>query len=139
MYNSICIDIYIYIYICNMYHMYHMYNMRREELDFRLFGPRPWKVLALIEYKNGFLSNPDPGENLVILNCLLILLILLIILRSRGARREELIIREFREIAMFVCVFIASSIISITSISIVISIIIVNISGRRSRGARRED
>ena len=30
-----------------------------------IFGPRPWKFLALIVQNNGFLSNPDPGENLV--------------------------------------------------------------------------
>ena len=32
--------------------------------DSRLFGPSPWKILALIVYTNGFLSNPAPGENL---------------------------------------------------------------------------
>ena len=32
--------------------------------DSRLFGPSPWKILALIVLKNGFLSNPAPGENL---------------------------------------------------------------------------
>ena len=31
----------------------------------RLFGPRPWKILAATYETNGFLSNPDPGENLV--------------------------------------------------------------------------
>ena len=33
--------------------------------DSRLFGPRPWKILATTYETNGFLSNPDPGENLV--------------------------------------------------------------------------
>ena len=33
--------------------------------DSRLFGPRPWKVLAATYETNGFLSNPDPGENLL--------------------------------------------------------------------------
>ena len=33
--------------------------------DSRLFGPRPWKILAATYEKKGFLSNPDPGENLV--------------------------------------------------------------------------
>ena len=33
--------------------------------DSRLFGPRPWKILAATYETNGFLSNPDPGENLV--------------------------------------------------------------------------
>ena len=33
--------------------------------DSRLFGPRPWKILATTYDKKGFLSNPDPGENLV--------------------------------------------------------------------------
>ena len=36
--------------------------------DSRLFGPRPWKVLAATYETNGFLSNPDPGENLVMEN-----------------------------------------------------------------------
>ena len=38
---------------------------RSPSQDFRLFGPRPWKILATTYEKNGFLSNPDPGENLV--------------------------------------------------------------------------
>ena len=33
--------------------------------DFRLFGPRPWKILATTYEQKRFLSNPDPGENLV--------------------------------------------------------------------------
>ena len=33
--------------------------------DSRLFGPSPWKISALIVSKNGFLSNPAPGENLL--------------------------------------------------------------------------
>ena len=32
--------------------------------DSRLFGPRPWKILAATNEKT-YLSNPDPGENLV--------------------------------------------------------------------------
>ena len=32
---------------------------------FRLLGPRPWKILATTYEKKRFLSNPDPGENLV--------------------------------------------------------------------------
>ena len=32
--------------------------------DSRLFGPRPWKILAATNQKR-FLSNPGPGENLV--------------------------------------------------------------------------
>ena len=38
---------------------------RSPSQDFRLFGPRPWKVLATAYETNGFLSNPDPGESLV--------------------------------------------------------------------------
>ena len=38
---------------------------RSPSQDFRLFGPRPWKVLAATYEKKRFLSNPDPGENLV--------------------------------------------------------------------------
>ena len=38
---------------------------RSPSQGFRLFGPRPWKVLATTYEENGFLSNPDPGENLV--------------------------------------------------------------------------
>ena len=33
--------------------------------DSRLFGPRPWKILAATYETDGFLSNPDPGENLL--------------------------------------------------------------------------
>ena len=33
--------------------------------DSRLFGPRPWKILATTYETNGFLSNPAPGENLL--------------------------------------------------------------------------
>ena len=33
--------------------------------DSRLFGPRPWKILAATYEKQRFLSNPDPDENLV--------------------------------------------------------------------------
>ena len=36
--------------------------------DSRLFGPRPWKVLATTYETNGFLSNQDPGESLVMEN-----------------------------------------------------------------------
>ena len=38
---------------------------RSPSQDFRLFGPRPWKILATTYEKQRFLSNPDPGENLV--------------------------------------------------------------------------
>ena len=41
------------------------FNYARSPLqDSRLFGPSPWKILALIVKTNGFLSNPAPGENL---------------------------------------------------------------------------
>ena len=33
--------------------------------DFRLFEPRPWKILATTYEQKRFLSNPDPGESLV--------------------------------------------------------------------------
>ena len=33
--------------------------------DSRLFGPSPWKILAATYEKQRFLSNPAPGENLV--------------------------------------------------------------------------
>ena len=33
--------------------------------DSRLFGPSPWKILATTYETNRFLSNPDPGENLL--------------------------------------------------------------------------
>ena len=36
--------------------------------DSRLLGPRPWNILATTYETNGFLSNPDPGENLVMEN-----------------------------------------------------------------------
>ena len=36
--------------------------------DSRLFGPRPWKILAVTYEKQRFMSNPDPGENLVMEN-----------------------------------------------------------------------
>ena len=36
--------------------------------DSRLLGPRPWKILAATYETNGFLSNPDTGENLVMEN-----------------------------------------------------------------------
>ena len=36
--------------------------------DSRLLGPRPWKILAATYETHGFLSNPDPGENLVMEN-----------------------------------------------------------------------
>ena len=36
--------------------------------DSRLLEPRPWKILATTYETNGFLSNPDPGENLVMEN-----------------------------------------------------------------------
>ena len=49
--------IYIYIYIC-------IYT-RSPSQDFRLFGPRPWNILATTYENKRFLSNPDPGENLV--------------------------------------------------------------------------
>ena len=41
---------------------------RSPSQDFRLFGPRPWNILATTYEQNEkkrFLSNPDPGENLV--------------------------------------------------------------------------
>ena len=41
---------------------------RSPSQDFRLFGPRPWTILATTYGKNEktlFLSNPDPDENLV--------------------------------------------------------------------------
>ena len=38
---------------------------RSPSQDFRLFGPRPWKILATTYEQKRFLSNPDPGENLV--------------------------------------------------------------------------
>ena len=38
---------------------------RSPSLDFRLFGPRPWKILATTYEKKRFLSNPDPCKNLV--------------------------------------------------------------------------
>ena len=41
---------------------------RSPSQDSRLFGPRPWKVLAATYETNRFLSNPDPGENLVMEN-----------------------------------------------------------------------
>ena len=47
----------------------HFANYTRSPLqDSRLFGPRPWKVLAATYETNGFLSSPDPGENLVMEN-----------------------------------------------------------------------
>ena len=36
--------------------------------DSRLFGPRPWKILATTYEKQRFPSNPDPGESLVMEN-----------------------------------------------------------------------
>ena len=36
--------------------------------DSRLFGPRPWKILAATYETNGFLSDPDPGESFVMGN-----------------------------------------------------------------------
>ena len=41
------------------------YYTRSPSQDFRIFGPRPWKILATTYERNGFLSNPDPSENLV--------------------------------------------------------------------------
>ena len=38
---------------------------RSPSQDFRLFGPRPWKILRHYLWTNGFLSNPAPNENLV--------------------------------------------------------------------------
>ena len=58
MYGCVCMYIYIYIY---------MYTQSPLQ-DSRLFGPRPWKILAATYETNGFLSNPDPGENLVMEN-----------------------------------------------------------------------
>ena len=43
---------------------WHMIYTRSPSQDFRLFGPRPWNILATT-YEKRFLSNPDPGENLV--------------------------------------------------------------------------
>ena len=48
----------------------HLYT-RSPLQDSRLFGPSPWKVLAATYETNGFLSNPDPGENLVSGNLLM--------------------------------------------------------------------
>ena len=38
---------------------------RSPSQDSRLFGPRPCEILAATYGKNGFLSNPEPGEHLV--------------------------------------------------------------------------
>ena len=38
---------------------------RSPSQDSRLFGARPWKILAATYETNRFLSNPSPGENLV--------------------------------------------------------------------------
>ena len=43
--------------------MYYITYTRSPLQDSRLFGPRPWKILAATYETNGFLSNPDPGEN----------------------------------------------------------------------------
>ena len=60
-YIYICMYIYIYIYMCIHIYIYiYIYTHM-----FRLFGPRPWKILRHYLWKIGFLSNPDPGENLV--------------------------------------------------------------------------
>ena len=45
--------------------MYVCMYTRSPSQDFRLFGPRPWKILATSNETKRFLSNPDPGEKLV--------------------------------------------------------------------------
>ena len=40
-------------------------DTRSPSQDFRLFGPRPLKILATTYDKKRLLSNLDPGENLV--------------------------------------------------------------------------
>ena len=52
------------------YKYFHMYTQSPLQ-DSRLLGPRPWKVLAATYETNGFLSNPDPGENLVMENLMM--------------------------------------------------------------------
>ena len=46
-------------------------NTRSPLQDSRLFGKRPWKILAATYETNGFLSNPDIGENLVSRNLIM--------------------------------------------------------------------
>ena len=57
---------YYYYYLYDLYYLYYYYYYyyytRSPSQDFRLFGPRPWKILATTYDKNRFLSNPDPGE-----------------------------------------------------------------------------
>ena len=70
----ICIYVYVYIYIyihtcscvciCCCCAAFLPYT-RSPSQDFRLFGPRPWNILATTHETQRFLSNPDPGENLV--------------------------------------------------------------------------
>ena len=68
------------------------YYTRSPSQDFRIFGPRPWKILATTYERNGFLSNPDPGENLVsgnlvmetgCISYVLLLLVRVVICRQR--------------------------------------------------------
>ena len=86
----VCVCMYIYIYSIYIYIYTHIHThtpihisylscarscgrasrsyfiyTRSPSQDFRLFGPRPWKILATIYDKSRFMSNPDPGENLV--------------------------------------------------------------------------
>ena len=53
--------------VCGIFLPEHTYT-RSPLQDSRLFGPRPWKILAATYETNGFLSNPDPGENHVMEN-----------------------------------------------------------------------
>ena len=74
-YQPMYIYIYIYTYTLestfvytNIYTYVHIHigvYTRSPSQEFRLFGPRPWKILATTYENNRFLSNPDPGDNLV--------------------------------------------------------------------------
>ena len=66
-YTYIYVYIYILFFICTAVHVRLVQYTRSPSQDFRLFGPRPLKILATTydKKKQRFLSNPDPGENLV--------------------------------------------------------------------------
>ena len=52
----------LYVLILTMY-VHYAIRIFQQLQDSRLFGPRPWKILATTNDKKRLLSNPDPGEN----------------------------------------------------------------------------
>ena len=51
--------------LLNVFIWTYVWYTRSPLQDSRLFGPRPWKILAATYETNGFLSNPAPGEHLL--------------------------------------------------------------------------